>query len=301
MSAKIFLIIMYLFTLPALARPVQFEDLPKITYSRDPYYEERGYKLGYVIDFGLSGLIPPYRSYEGSMMLGFGSTRKDYYDPVCLNDEMIGVDTLRDPVKKQKLTDQANEKCYIFTNPWHFSYLTSGPYEDYIAATGGKVVPVLIYFVRPIFAFSRIVTDTSEFIEGTYPVNENLKIEKSIRLPDNAMPIARLLHRRSAFIPGRVVSAELQNIIRKSFEVIIQEGPSGSAFRKMSVSDQSIFDFLIKAMLSGKLLNLEYLEITGAENEILRIGKDYDTRFRIVGVQVDETSSLGSGQQQQQK
>lgn len=262
------------------------EDLPHIEYNRDPYLVSEGYRLGLILDFARAGIFP--WSYEGTMMVGFGTGRQDFIDQHCVDDILSVVSGVSDPSVKQKYIDEANEKCYIFTNPWPFSTLDSIRLREFQNTLSTRPTPVMIHYEVPYLSVERVITRTKHFVEGIYPVNPNANVPKSYSIPESSYPVSHILNIRRGVIEGRIVKASLDHFFRKSFEVIIQEGNLGNNFRRMSVSDQGMFDFIIAAMLTGKMTRISYIELLGLENDIIQIAKDYDTPYRVVSVEVQE-------------
>jgi len=270
----------------------EFHQLPHISYFRNPYYYSEGFRLGFVLDFHRSGFPFWIWSYEGELMTGFGSDKMMVVDQYCMADEMAWISEIKDEQKKQTAMQAAKTQCYVFDNPWNFSTLNAGLYETYLGFQNLQFTPVLIYYVSPIFSFSRAITNTSNFVEGIYSINPSLDIPKSYKVPSYDLPIAGTFNKDRGFKEGRIVTASLDHYVRKSFEVTLQEGPYGNNFRRMSVSDQEMFDFIVKAMLTGKMVRVEYVKITDIENEILRIGKSYDTPYRVVSLEVEGNNAL---------
>lgn len=275
--------------------PSTIQDLPKVVYHRNPLTYSEGFQLGFITDYHRDGFF--VWSYEGELMVGYGSSRKEIYDQDCLQrwEEIIAA------TKSEKSRDRAQKakerECFIFNNPTKFSSLFDTYFEQYKSLGDLNFTPVLIYYRIPLWSPKHLITRTYSFIYGIYPVNASIDLPKKIELKESEMPIGLNINVRKGIIDGRVVQASLDHYFRKSFEITIQQGPLGSIFKRMSVSDQGIFDYITHAMLSGKMVRLEYVELTGLQNNIVRIGKDYDTPFRIISVEVrDEadTKELGA-------
>ncbi len=263
-----------------------YPDIPHIPYDRNPYYESEGFKLGFVVDLHRDGFF--VYSYEGRMMVGFGADKGDANDPICMSDAQRWIDLIENSAKREKAMNEAREQCYTLTEPWEFSTLDRTKFEQYSRMDKVQYTPVLLYYLRPTISIQHLITRTKNFVMGIYPVAPDFPIQKIFSLTSSEMPIGSHINVRQGFVDGRVVNASLENMIRKSFEVTIQQGPYGNIFRKMSVSDQKMFDFIVTAMSTGKILRIGYLEITGLENKILRIGRDYRTPYRVISVEVRE-------------
>lgn len=254
----------------------QFSDLPRVEYFRNPYYESQGFRLGYILDFARFGIVIP--SYEGKLMLGFGSSPDSDIDPRCYATKM----------RNKVAPEIAKKECLTVSNPWPFSTLDSSVFKQYSGYTDAKTAPVLVYYVRPTLSPEHEVTNTKNFVEGIYRLNPNIKMASAIDGRESASELPARLNREEGYIEGRVVKASLDHPLRKSFEITIQEGPLGSNFKQMSVSSQDVFNYIVQTMLTGKLVRIGYLKLQGLENDIYLIGKDYDTAYRVITVELRE-------------
>jgi hypothetical protein len=59
---------------------------------------------------------------------------------------------------------------------------------------------------------------------------------------------------------GRIAKASQKGRIAKSFEVIVQQGDSGSNFIEMSISDEHMYNCAMLALRSGKQVRIDYVE-----------------------------------------
>jgi hypothetical protein len=84
-------------------------------------------------------------------------------------------------------------------------------------------------------------------------------------------------------IVGRVVKASLDHVILKTFEVTIQNQLDNS-FSYLSVDDPQVFDALVRAMMSGRILKIGYIRLFGLQARLLSLVRGYDTADRIVSV-----------------
>jgi hypothetical protein len=260
----------------------QFSDLPKVEYTRNPYFESEGFRLGFLLEFAREGIA--IWSYEGQFMVGYGADRVEMIDPTCFQGKTDWLNSVKDVTKKNKAMEAARKECYIFTNPWMFSTLDSRIYNRYQELANTKATPVVLYYVTPFISPENLITNTKNFVEGIYPVNESLELQPSFTATGSELPVG--LNREQGYVNGRIVKASLDHVIRKSFEIVIQEGPLGNNFRRMSVSSQEMFDYIIKVMLTGREVRVGFLRLLGAENTLYRIGKDYDTAYRVTSVQL---------------
>jgi len=265
---------------------VEAQDLPPIEYNRNPYYQEEGYRLGSILNFYRYRIFP--WSYEGTMMMGFGAGRQDFIDQLCLDARTQGTENIADANKRQTAVDQATRSCYIFTNPWPFSTLNHQLLLAFEQLGNAQVSPILLHYSVPYISIENIITQTKNFVEGIYPINPDAKIAHSYHISESQIPFSGSLNIKRGFIDGRVVKASLDHLLRKSFEVTIQEGKLGNNFTRMSVDNQEVFNYILAAMLTGKLVHIEYLELIGFEASLVRVMRDYDTPYRVIGVELME-------------
>jgi hypothetical protein len=264
-----------------------------IYYNRNPLYKSEGYCLGYILDFHRENLL--LWSYEGTMMLGYGTARADMVDPYCIDRARNAAAKISNPAKASQALAAAQQSCHIFQNPWKFSTLSAPLYHKYLSVTETQYQPVMIYFAEPSYSPKTLITHTDTFLYDIYPIKVDLNLPESFQIPEYEMPIGLSINEGKGFSDGRIVKASLDHYFRKSFEVVIQEGVNGNNFRRMSVANQDMFNYIIKAMQTGRMLHIGYVQITGLEEEFVDIAKSYDTNFRIVSVELRERAPLETG------
>jgi len=193
-----------------------------------------------------------FRTFEGELMLGFGTGPERVVDRQCAQT-VLGrqTGTLRSRQQDQpELRERAANKCTLFINPWPFSFL-SRALRDTIEEI--KDNPTAIYYVNYYIAPSHLLMKTKNQVLGAFPVQPDLKIEPSFRVSS-----WQALHPEAGVITGRVVQASLEYPVRKTYEIIIQERENANNFRAMSVNNGDMFRYINRAMLTGKQLRIEY-------------------------------------------
>lgn len=254
------------------------EDFPLFTrFSVSPFYYSTGLQLGNVLSVRRER--PILSTFEGELNLGIGSTKGPLIDRGCVADIVEPqVNRRTPPARVEELTREASVSCEIFRNPWRFSFLSTPLFERMSAI---KDRPVVIYFINYYVAASHILMRTTNMILDAYPVSPNLPIEPVFRISSWAR-----MHPEAGFITGRVVRASLENSLRRSYEIVIQESQNTNNFRTMSIADHDLFRYITHAMLTGKLLRLEYIRQFRAHAAISQTIWTYMTAFRIIGVEV---------------
>jgi hypothetical protein len=74
--------------------------------------------------------------------------------------------------------------------------------------------------------------------------------------------------------------------LREIYEVLIQVGDSGNDFRRMNVAYTDMMNFILDAMLTGRLLRISFLKLLDFEATPEHTIEGYTTPFRVVGIQV---------------
>ena len=250
------------------------KDFPFIGFSINPIYHSIGVRLGNVLTIRRER--PVLRTFEGEQMLGFGTNPRPIVDRQCVQS-ILGE---RSP--NQQATDanrrEADRKCFLVNNPSRFSTLNSSLYDK---ITEIKDQPLLIYYITHHIAPSHVLMRTRDRVLRGFPTIPNLRIDPSFRIPSWSE-----LHPESGVITGRVVQASLEFSVRKSYEIIIQENQNGDNFRAMSVNDGNMFRYIMHAMLTGKLLRIEFVRLYRPHAAVLSFIFNYMTDFRIISVEI---------------
>lgn len=258
------------------------KDFPELRFTINPLFHSIGVKLGNALS--VRRVRPVARTFEGELMLGFGTAPDLVTDRQCAQSILQrGTSTRRSNTREDpELRKRADEQCALFNNPWRFSFLSRRLFESVKEI---KDVPVVIYFVNYFLAPSHLLMQTRNQALNVFPVQSDLQIE-----PSHSVPSWRGVHPEAGTITGRVVQASLEYPVRKTYEVIIQESQNANNFRAMSVNDGEMFRYITRAMLTGKLLRIEFVQLYRAHGRFKSWLLNYMTNFRIVSVSVVDDS-----------
>ena len=154
------------------------------------------------------------------------------------------------------------------------------------------VSPVLVHYERPVWAFSQYFTQTKNYVLGIYPINPPGRNQESKKL-DRSLYLGDVTSRGRRTIEGLIIKASLENPVRKTYEVIVEEGLSGNSFIGMSVDDTALYDYILQAMQTGKVLRITYVHFWDWEGAIPSAIFSYNTYYRIVEVKVSNVDFPG--------
>lgn len=245
-------------------------DFPIIRFSMNPFYHSTGFYLGHVLN--VRRMRPILSTYEGEMMIGFGSNPRPVVDRRCVQ-AYVAAQKSGTPAENQLAAEQ---ECALFPNPWKFSSLSLSLRD---AITVIKERPVVIFYTNYLWVPSHILTKTNNLAEAAFAVNPNLNLPSSFRVPAWAR-----IHPEAGNITGRIVKASMENLLIKSYEVIIQESENSDNFRAMSVNDGALFRYITQAMLTGKKMRIEYIRLYRPHSWFLSTLLNYATQYRIISV-----------------
>jgi hypothetical protein len=272
----------------ALAAPVTREipQFPKVRYSPNVIYRSEGFRLGYIQTFARVGYFP--WSYEFQMALGVGTSS----DQSCIDEEKAEAQHIPDLAERQRRLSQIPQNCLVDSNPWLFSSLDT-PIYNQIDGMMQTVRPVVIYYSTPVISYKQLVTRTSNYVYDIFTVDERYPVQKYFEI---SLPLAAQINPERGTIVGRVVKASLDHLFFKTYEITIQKNVQGMRLIKMSLNDSNLFDQVVRAMLTGKVLRIGYIRLPGWYGKFLSVLRGYDTNSRIVSVDILEPSQIsGSG------
>jgi hypothetical protein len=264
-------------TPPEPGLPVGFPEFSR--WSLSPFSYSTGIQLGQILN--LRRERPVFSTFEGDLMLGFGTSFGEKVDRVCVESELPTQSRARISSEElARLTQEARNSCALFRNPWRFSFLSSNLFDRIVPMKGR---PVLLYFINYFSAIapSHILKRTSNTLLDAFPVDPNLALATSFRIPS-----WKALHPESGFISGRIVRASLENSLRKTFEVVIQENENSDSFRAMTVSNEGLFRYITHAMLTGRQLRIEYIRLFSRHSALIQSIWTHMTDYRIIGVEI---------------
>lgn len=246
------------------------ENFPVVRFSINPLYYSTGFYLGHVLN--VRRVRPILSTFEGEMMIGFGSNPQPVSDRRCMQMYMA---TPR-PDEKQNIEEVARQECMLFQNPWKFSFLSQGLQNTLVIL---KERPVVVFYTNYLFIPQYLLTKTRNYASAAFAVNPNLQIPRSFQVRS-----WRSIQPEAGSITGRIVKASFENPLRKSYELIIQESENADNFRTMSVNDGDLFRYISQAMLTGKLMRIEYVRLFRPHAVALSTLFNYATHYRVVSV-----------------
>lgn len=282
------------------------QELPKLGLAPDPLYSSIGFRLGYITSVKDEGFFWWRYHYEGSLLLGVSTNKGHIYDRICLGylDKEKGkiqkkISYMRTSVAEQdsapsesdyntlqnlqddlhQIDVKKDEDCLITDNPWSFSFFDDSYYKKYLHFTYG---PVLIYYRTPLLTAKELFSKTDNYLLNMWKVNPSIPLQKSMSTDEGIFNTTTFTPEKG-IIQGRVVSASVESIFLKTYEVTIQLETSGNDFRRMSVSDSDLFNYIVRCMLSGRLLEIEYIKLMAVLRPLSDL-RGYSTDFRIVKV-----------------
>lgn len=252
-------------------------------------YLSEGFRLGYVLRMAEKGIWFWRYRYEGQLQLGFGTNQGEIYDTSCFalaierakkRKRIASEKNIEDP--QDYISEEDRKECLLGFNPFNFSFFSDDYYEEYDNLGDG---PVVIFYQRPLVAPQSVFTDTKTYLRGIWPANPNLKIPKYKKANTGLLGTRNLTPLKST-IEGRIIGASVEDVFRKTYEITVQLGNTGNNFKRLSLADDpEMFDYIVKCMMTGKMLRIEYTSIV----ELLRplnILRGYWTNFRIIGIQI---------------
>lgn len=245
-------------------------DFPIIRFSMNPLYSSTGFYLGHVLN--VRRVRPILSTYEGEMMIGFGSNPRPVVDRRCVQ-AYVAAQKEGSPAKNQLTAEQ---ECALFPNPWKFSFL-SRSLKDTISVI--KESPVVIFYTHHLWVPSHILTQTHNLAAAAFAVNPNLNLPSNYRVASWTG-----IHPEAGSITGRIVKASMENHLIKSYEVIIQESENADNFRAMSVNDGAFFRYITQAMLTGKKMRIDYIRLYRPHSWLLSTLLNYATQYRIISI-----------------
>jgi hypothetical protein len=144
-----------------------------------------------------------------------------------------------------------------------------------------KEKPVIIYYINYYVSLAHLLMNTRNEVLDVFATQPDLNIE-----PNFSIPAWSGIQPEVGVINGRIVQASLEFPIRKSYEVIIQESENANNFRAMSVSDAKLFNYITRAMLTGRQLRIRYMRLYGPHAGLMTSMLNYMTSMRIISVDV---------------
>ncbi|PWU15988.1 MAG: hypothetical protein C5B49_11145 [Bdellovibrio sp.] len=257
-------------------------------YNLNPFTPKRGFKMGFIDDSEEEGYWP-IRTLEGRLLLGSNSTIRYGVDHNCVQAQQKSLGPTKDSQLRNLTEANVRELCKVETNPWHFSTLYTSLQERIDERLNG---PVVIYFAQwSIMPF----TVTNQIAYNVWSANRPIPLVRSVNVIDE-FPFSGedFLNYKSGEFDGRIVEASVDGFARESYLLQIQRGPSGNDFVWMNVSSTRLYNFIVQAMLTSRLLRIYFLylyEIFEIPGWLLH---DYRTYFRVYRVDILDDAAAKS-------
>lgn len=285
-------------------RDLSLESEEKISvhhWNLNPLTYERGYTMGFLNRSTIEG-VPPIRSLEGSIQLGFHSSDAAIVDVDCVRRERqarglevppdlsAAVSGTRNPSRASRdrnpvgenLAPEVIRNCQVEVNPWRFS-TTELQQQAVLRTNTGR--PVLIYYHG---ARIVIIPDTHRIIKEIWPVNHSRPLSALSMERKWSYPIGRFIHYGFGIVEGRFVRANVVKNIRQNYEVLVQLGPAGDNFVTMNLASSDLYEFIVEVMATGRYLRISYYELFNFQQWPSRLIQGYRTPYRIYRVDVIE-------------
>lgn len=263
-------------------------NVPRIRWSPNPTFTEEGFRLGYMLRVEARLLW----NFEGKFMMGFGSSPEMIRDRECESEFIDRISRQNRPDTRLSMMTQKDQLCSIEMNPWRFSMVSPALFNRFREL---PLIPVVVYYTRStssIFGATRtgslraFTTDTLNYVQDIFPTNPSSPAPNFFHIERGELPIAQTINPAAGFVEGRVVKASLSHFIRKSYEIIFQQGSLGNNYLRLSVNTQSMFDHLVLSMLTGEVVRLSYVRLFEVHGWLSSIFYAYSTNYRVTSVEI---------------
>lgn len=180
-----------------------------------------GYRMGNITKFSEKGII--IKSGEGQLLMGKDGTP---YTQTSIDDE-------------GKVTKKV-------INPWYFS-------------AEKEVIPKITKFAGSLVAVRylqkrfNLFYDTDYRLQDIYPLSPPKKQSYTVKNPPTGA-------KSKGFRVGRIVKLSTKGTFIKTKEALVQLGDSGNQFKRMSISDDGLYQYATDCLKSGKKVRVYYTE-----------------------------------------
>lgn len=264
---------------PSVQSQEKLPALRKIRRSYNPLVFSEGYVLGYVNKASVEGTV--WEGFEGEVLLGLGSNPGGVVEDECVNNKIkeLQQQGQQEEARPRQVTpqirEQAIDQCMVRINPFPISSYSTD-WQDRLNKYRSSVDLTLIrfkgYWFHPLLS-------SPYFIKEAIPVKNYPLPRRSID-DINKFPVYRSLHYGTSQVEGRAVIASMDGIIRKHFHVIVQSGVGAGKFVHVEVPNQSLFDYIVNCMATGKLVRIYYFILYDPQAFPSNILKGYGTGLR---------------------
>ncbi|WP_051261468.1 hypothetical protein [Desulfovibrio inopinatus] len=207
-----------------------------------------GYRMGLLSKYSDKGYL--IKTGEGEIMLGRDSS-----------------------AATESFTDKEGKTIDATINPWRFS------------ASRSKSDEIMKYVGEYVWVKYREEMINMSFKDTDYRLQE---IDFVTRKDPN--PLSYEIKKPSGFLAksegmraGRIVKASRKGNLIKTWEVIVQLGNAGNQFVPMSISDESLFNYAIQCLKSGRLVKVFYVDKGVAAKIFVNME---DTPYRVYKLEV---------------
>jgi hypothetical protein len=223
-------------------------------------------------------------------------------DQRCLDEGYLHMSTNLSPQARRTKRAEIQHLCLIDENPWPFTILDGKLYEQY----GGGFTrmndlgarPVLVYYFReapsPGNLFAIISTgniyafwaESKSIVKRLWRVDQSYPAPKYYLNTNVGSIFDPRVNPENGRIPSaRVVKATLDHSLLKTYEITIQQTIGGNNWRRLSVDNKEMFDHIVMAMRTGRLVSLTYTELWGIEAWAKSL-IGYTTPYRIASIEI---------------
>ena len=287
--------------------PNDMPDVPSFYFN--PIKTEIGYRLGFVQEirqpFNYPNTdTPVFPHYEGKILMGYASGPSEIMDQRCLDDGYAYLSHKMTAQERRAKKTEVEHLCMIDENPWPFTILDGKLYEQY----GGGFTrmndlgarPVLVYYFREasvpytgnLLAFISTQNFYAFWAESKSIVKRLWRVDQSYPAPKyylntNVGSIfdPRINPENGRIPSARVVKATLDHSLLKTYEITVQQTIGGNNWRRLSVDNKEMFDHIVMAMRTGRLVSLTYTELWSVEAWVKSL-IGYTTPYRVASIEI---------------
>ena len=199
---------------------------PSLTFAGGMGTYSDGYRMGQLTKFSIKGLTKWTKSGEGQLLLGNEST-----------------------IAERTVKDADGNTSTVRFNPWHFSSTDKGIQKQLQQRIGDYVV---VKYNQARIKNPNVDTDYE--IVTVNDIGSPLKETCTAKKYDTG-------GKSQGKRVGRIVKASRKGHVGKSWEILIQQGNSGSQFKAMSISDdEALYNCAVGYLKAGQKVKVSYEE-----------------------------------------
>jgi hypothetical protein len=254
--------------------------IPELGRSFNPFRYSTGFVLGVMPNPSAKAHYVVWWTLEGEMRLGPLSTSTgSMIDRTCLKRYMETVKEKRNTVEYQMKEFEGRAKCTIIDlSPWYFS----GYHWSYAEKLQLKNDYVVLHYSS--YHLIPIVNSNNYFLQ-VIPTDPSI-LHVGDRFPQNAGPASFLKEGEHGVFDGHIVKASLDGTIRNGYSIAIQIANAGDQYEQLNVTDSAMFDFVVKAMVSGRYVRVGYNDFYNYDTFIPNFIHGYKTDYRPYQIEI---------------